>query len=80
MNAIDLETHRLPREVWQDLRDDDTLGATILTGVGDEAFCAVADLKTLVTWHEGDASLPRDKIRDGYGAITRGPARTEERR
>ena len=73
MNAIDLETHRLLWEVWQDFRDDDALSAAILTGAGDDAFCAGADLKTLVpTWRDGDPSLPRDKIRDGFGGITRG--------
>ena len=73
MNAIDLETHGLLWEVWQDFRDDDALSAAILTGAGDDAFCAGADLKTLVPiWHDGDASLPRDKIRDGFGGITRG--------
>jgi enoyl-CoA hydratase/carnithine racemase len=73
MNAVDLETHRLLWDVWRDFRDDDDLAAAIFTGAGDEAFCAGADLKTLVpTWHEADASLPRDKISDGFGAITRG--------
>jgi enoyl-CoA hydratase/carnithine racemase len=73
MNAVDLETHRLLWEVWQDFAADDEVGAAILTGAGDEAFCAGADLKTLVpTWQHADASLPRAKITDGFGGITRG--------
>jgi enoyl-CoA hydratase/carnithine racemase len=73
MNAVDLETHQLLWRVWRDFADDDTLAAAILTGTGDDAFCAGADLKTLVpTWQQADASLPRRKITDGFGAITRG--------
>src|SRR5690606_40563905 len=54
--------------------DDDGLDVAILTGAGDEAFCAGADLKThLPYWVEhADALLPRNKIRDGLGGITRG--------
>ena len=45
-NAIDLETHQLLRSIWEDFRDDEKLRVAILTGAGDEAFCAGADLKT----------------------------------
>lgn len=74
MNAIDLEMHELLWEVWRDFRDDDGLSVAIVTGAGDEAFCAGADLKTHVPrWaEEADALLPRRKIRDGLGGITRG--------
>ena len=74
MNAIDLETHELLWETWTDFRDDDTLELAILTGAGDEAFCAGADLKThFPYWIENaDAMLPRRKIKDGLGGITRG--------
>jgi len=73
MNAIDQETHELLREIWQDFRDDDALGAAILTGAGEAAFCAGADLKTVIpAWHEANASFPRDKLHDGFGGITRG--------
>lgn len=74
MNAIDLETHELLWETWRDFRDDDGLDVAILTGAGDEAFCAGADLKTFVpSWIEqADATFPRRKIHDGLGGITRG--------
>lgn len=73
-NAIDLETHELLWDVWRDFRDDDALELAILTGAGDEAFCAGADLKThLPLWVEqADARFPRRKIDDGLGGITRG--------
>lgn len=45
MNAIDSEMHHLLWQVWTDFRDDDDLELAIVTGAGDEAFCAGADLK-----------------------------------
>lgn len=73
-NAIDLEMHERLWEVWRDFRDDDALQVAIVTGAGDEAFCAGADLKThLPHWAEhADAMLPRNKVADGLGGITRG--------
>ena len=47
-NAIDLETHEALCETWADFRDDDAVDVAILTGAGDEAFCAGADLKTYI--------------------------------
>jgi len=48
MNAIDLETHQLLQQTWADFRDDTSLRAAIITGAGDESFCAGAYLKTHV--------------------------------
>ncbi|MBO6716910.1 MAG: enoyl-CoA hydratase/isomerase family protein [Rhizobiaceae bacterium] len=74
MNAIDLEMHELLKQIWAEFRDDDEADVAIVTGAGDEAFCAGADLKThLPYWVEhADAMLPRRKIEDGLGGITRG--------
>lgn len=74
MNAIDLEMHQLLWQIWQEFRDDDGVEVAILTGAGDEAFCAGADLKThFPYWIENaDALLPRKKVTDGLGGITRG--------
>ncbi len=74
MNAIDLEMHELLWETWKDFRDDDALQLAIVTGAGDEAFCAGADLKTHAPYwiEQSDALFPRKKIRDGFGGITRG--------
>jgi enoyl-CoA hydratase/carnithine racemase len=74
MNAIDLEMHELLWKTWKDFRDDDALELAIVTGAGDEAFCAGADLKTHAPYwlKQADALFPRNKIRDGFGGITRG--------
>ena len=74
MNAIDLEMHELLWDIWREFRDDDAVEVAIVTGAGDEAFCAGADLKThLPHWvAHADAMLPRRKIGDGLGGITRG--------
>ena len=73
-NAIDLDVHHLLRGIWEDFRDDDALRVAILTGAGDEAFCAGADLKTHVPeWNGVGPMLARSKLPDGFaGGITRG--------
>ncbi|MDP6345367.1 MAG: enoyl-CoA hydratase-related protein [Alphaproteobacteria bacterium] len=74
MNAVDLEMHDLLWETWKDFAADDDLELAIVTGAGNEAFCAGADLKShLPYWLGKDTSAyPRDKIKDGFGGITRG--------
>ncbi|GAA3083696.1 hypothetical protein GCM10010464_54710 [Pseudonocardia yunnanensis] len=75
MNAIDLETHQLLQQVW-DFRDDEDLRVAIVTGAGDEAFCAGADLKTHVPQWLGVPGMhemgARAKVCDGLGGLTRG--------
>jgi enoyl-CoA hydratase/carnithine racemase len=46
MNAIDEEMHELLKQVWSDFDGDDSVDVAIVTGAGDESFCAGADLKT----------------------------------
>lgn len=75
MNAIDEAMHKLLWETWQDFDADDSLDLAIVTGAGDEAFCAGADLKTHATaWVERSQNglFPREKIKDGLGGLTRG--------
>jgi E-phenylitaconyl-CoA hydratase len=72
MNAIDPETHERLIEAWTRFRDDPDAWVAILTGAGEKAFSAGADLKTLIPAafaRDGDSS-PIAKL--GLGGITRG--------
>jgi E-phenylitaconyl-CoA hydratase len=48
LNAIDPATNDELIRVWADVRDDPNVWVAILTGAGDRAFCAGADLKELI--------------------------------
>ena len=45
MNALDPETVAALAEVWAEVRDNPEIWTAIVTGAGDRAFCAGADLK-----------------------------------
>ncbi|NYT23851.1 enoyl-CoA hydratase/isomerase family protein [Alcaligenaceae bacterium] len=47
-NALDAEHYALLSAAWQRVRDDDGIRVAIVTGAGDQAFCAGADLKSFV--------------------------------
>ncbi|MDI6028815.1 enoyl-CoA hydratase-related protein [Corticibacterium sp. UT-5YL-CI-8] len=47
-NALDAEHYRALSEAWIRVRDDDAVRVAIITGAGDKAFCAGADLKSWV--------------------------------
>ena len=72
-NAIDTETDDLLREAWTTFRDDPEVRLAILTGTGDVAFCAGADLATHVDgWLGGGPDLGRNALCHGFaGGITR---------
>jgi enoyl-CoA hydratase/carnithine racemase len=62
-------------ETWTDFRDDDALDVAILTGAGDDAFCAGADLKTYTmnfAQRPGHEFRTRYTNGPGFGGITRG--------
>ena len=46
MNAVDAETEAALENIWQQIEADDSLRCVVLTGAGDRAFCAGADLKS----------------------------------
>ena len=48
MNAITPKAVEELGKVWIDFRDDDDLWVSVITGAGDKAFCAGADLKELI--------------------------------
>ncbi len=71
MNAIDPETHEALIAAWTRFRDDDSAWVAILTGAGEQAFSAGADLKKFVPAEfagRGDAAHNTF----GLGGITRG--------
>lgn len=60
-NAVDSETGTLITEAYRTFRDDDEAMISIITGAGDKAFCAGADLKALASRQRGGgASLTTD--------------------
>jgi (E)-benzylidenesuccinyl-CoA hydratase len=72
MNAVDPETHQALIEAWMRFRDDDSAWVAILTGAGEQAFCAGADLKKMIPAafrREGRGRNPNDYA---LGGITRG--------
>ena len=71
MNAVDPETQEALVSAWTRFRDDDSAWVAILTGAGERAFSAGADLKKLVPglFARGGAA-PHNA--DGLGGITRG--------
>src|SRR6476469_9918559 len=73
-NAIDPDVHELMIEAWEDFRDDDAADVAILTGAGDEAFCAGADLKTYIPpiIQDGTPARIREIVELGLNGFTRG--------
>ena len=72
-NAIDTETDDLLREAWTSFRDDPEIRLAILTGTGEKAFCAGADLADHVDgWLHAGPDLGRRVLDHGFaGGITR---------
>jgi enoyl-CoA hydratase/carnithine racemase len=48
MNSIDEDTNGRLAEIWSEFESDPGLRAAVLTGAGSKAFCAGADLSTLI--------------------------------
>ncbi len=75
-NCVDGETAELLSHAWKTFRDDDDLFVAILTGAGDEAFCAGADLKNLHTLGPKPSASAQARRRfithgEGYMGYTR---------
>ena len=50
MNAFDPDTFQELSTALIDFRDDANLGVAIITGAGDKAFAAGADIRTIIPW------------------------------
>jgi enoyl-CoA hydratase/carnithine racemase len=75
MNAIDPETSEELAKAWMDFRDDPNLWVGILTGAGDKAFSAGADLKKMIPFLANLSPIDRREQEEkfpGFGGITRG--------
>lgn len=73
-NAISLEMGRHLIEVWQSFSEDSDARVAVLTGVGDKAFCAGADLKEVGAWYASMTAEERrhhTETEPGLGGITR---------
>ncbi len=75
-NAVDGETASLLEDAWLRFRDDDDLWVAILTGAGDQAFSAGADLSAIETLGPGADASPAEVRRfvtsgSGYIGYTR---------
>ncbi len=68
-NCVDGETASLLEQAWKRFRDDENLYVAILTGAGDKAFCAGADLANLHTLGPGLNATRHERRR----FITHGP-------
>jgi E-phenylitaconyl-CoA hydratase len=74
MNALDPETSQELGKAWTDFRDDPDLWVGILTGAGEKAFSAGADLKKMIPFLAQLSSLERKEREEkfpGLGGITR---------
>jgi len=73
-NALDFETSDALVDAWMRFRNDDALRVAILTGAGDRAFCAGADLRDVGDFYEKLTSaerLRRSEEVPGLGGITK---------
>jgi E-phenylitaconyl-CoA hydratase len=73
-NALDFKTSDELVEAWRSFREDDDLRVAILTGAGDRAFCAGADLRGVAEFYRSLTSaerLRRAEQEPGLGGITR---------
>jgi enoyl-CoA hydratase/carnithine racemase len=74
MNALDLQTSRQLVEAWREVNDDAQVWVAIVTGAGEKAFCAGADLKQLGEYYRSLTPIQRRQraeMEPGLGGITR---------
>ncbi|MBI4514346.1 MAG: enoyl-CoA hydratase/isomerase family protein [Deltaproteobacteria bacterium] len=73
-NAIDRETDQALAGAWRRFREDAELWVAVLTGAGDQAFCAGADLRGVGEFYRSLTSaerLARAGVEPGLGGLTR---------
>lgn len=73
-NALNMEMREALIETWRRYRDDDALRVAVLTGAGEEAFCAGADLREIGEYYRSMTPIARRERGEreaGLGGITR---------
>ena len=73
-NAIDAATGEALTDAWRQLRDRSDLRVAVLTGAGNDAFCAGADLKSVGEFYRSltpAERLARGETQPGLGGLTR---------
>lgn len=66
LNAVDTEVARLLGAAIEEATDDDAVWAVVLTGAGDRAFCAGADLKAMA---RGEVTTAPDHAEWGFAGF-----------
>ena len=73
-NAINFEMSRALAEAWISFRDDENLWVAIVTGAGEKAFSAGADLNNLGEFYRQTTPMQRRhraETQPGFGGLTR---------
>jgi enoyl-CoA hydratase/carnithine racemase len=73
-NALSRDMGKALWDCWYTLRDNPELRVGVLTGAGDKAFCAGADLKEIGSYYGLMTPIQRREVRErdpGLGGITR---------
>ncbi len=73
-NALSRAMHAELVEVWRELAEDRELRVAVLTGAGERAFCAGADLSEVGAWYRSMTPLERRQHAErapGLGGLTR---------
>lgn len=73
-NALDIETSRVLAQHFVEFRDDPEAWVAIITGAGEESFCAGGDLKKIGDYYASMTPMERrnrGENEPGIGGITR---------
>lgn len=73
MNAFDRVTMQRIGELAREAAADEAVRVVVVTGAGDQAFCAGADLKERRTMSEDDVRAFLDLLKASLGALDRMP-------